>query len=155
MYRPNYLVLLLSHLIFIPFSYGQDNCYGNKSIAGYCTPLTYTDTTDSFSAPPKTSDCEATCVGINQDAGDWLVDFSTDAAGALHSMILYHCGFAVSRGDGTPEDAKFSLANQDILDLYDESLNRFGPLHDGAISASGTMECSGFNVNWYIKDLSA
>ncbi|KAI0801616.1 hypothetical protein GGR55DRAFT_469000 [Xylaria sp. FL0064] len=155
MYRPNILVVLLAHLILLPLSHGQDNCYGNKSIVGYCTPLTYTDTTNTFKAPPKTSDCEATCVGINQDPGDWLVDFSTDADGALHSMLLYHCGFAVSRGAGTPADAKFSLANQDILDLYDESLNRFGNLHNGAISATGTMQCSGYKVNWFIKDLYA
>ncbi|KAI0430270.1 hypothetical protein F5Y09DRAFT_232277 [Xylaria sp. FL1042] len=155
MYRPSILVVLLTHLIFLPLSHGQDNCYGNKSIAGYCTPLTYTDTTNNFSAPPKTSDCEATCVGINQDPGDWLVDFSTDADGALHSMLLYHCGFAVSRGEGTPRDAKFSLANQDILDLYDESLNRFGNLHNGGISATGTMQCGDFKINWFIKDLYA
>ncbi|KAI0814164.1 hypothetical protein GGR55DRAFT_498150 [Xylaria sp. FL0064] len=89
-----------------------------------------------------------------EDAGDWLVDFFTDADGARHSMILYHCGFAVSRGQGTPRDAKFSLVNQDILDLYDESLNRFGSLHNG-ISAEGTMLCDDLEINWYIQDLNA
>ncbi len=155
MYHPNILVILLGNLIFLPLSHEQDNCYGNKSIVGYCTPLTYTDTTDNFSAPPGTSDCEATCAGINQDAGDWLVDFSTDADDALHSMLLYHCGFAVSRGEGTPPDARFSLTNQDILDLYDESLNRFGGSHDGGLSAAGTMQCGDFEIKWYIQDLYA
>ncbi|KAI1348989.1 hypothetical protein F5Y01DRAFT_317189 [Xylaria sp. FL0043] len=40
-----------------------------------------------------------------EDAGDWLVDFSTDADGARYSMTLYHCGFAVSRSQGTLRDA--------------------------------------------------
>ncbi|KAI3321673.1 hypothetical protein HD806DRAFT_524121 [Xylariaceae sp. AK1471] len=133
----------------------QDSCYGDKSTAGYCTPLTYTDTTKDYKAPPTTSDCFDTCRGINQDAGDWSVDFNDDADGVHHSMILYHCGFAVSQGEGTPRDASFSLANQDILDLYDESINRFGADHGGQISAEGTMDCGGLNITWYIQDLYA
>ncbi|KAI0522075.1 hypothetical protein F5B22DRAFT_458159 [Xylaria bambusicola] len=155
MQHPSPLAILLGSLIVLPISHAQNNCYGNPSIEGYCTPLTFKDTTNDFSAPPMTSDCDATCFGINEDAGDWLVDFSTDANGAHHSMILYHCGFAVSRGQGTPRNAKFSLANQDILDLYDETLNRFGALHDGSISAQGTMLCGDFQINWYIQDLNA
>ncbi|TGJ80254.1 hypothetical protein E0Z10_g8500 [Xylaria hypoxylon] len=154
MYYHNILATLLSSLIFLPLCHTQNNCYGNKSIAGYCTPLTYTDSTGSFSAPPKTSDCQAACAGINQEFGDWLVDFSTEANGAHHGMLLYPCGFAVARGQDTPHNARFSVANQDILDLYDESLNRFAGLHHGSVSAEGTMQCSGFTIKWYIQDLS-
>ncbi|KAI0111268.1 hypothetical protein GGR51DRAFT_71690 [Nemania sp. FL0031] len=152
MYHANILAMLLGSLMFLGLSYAQDNCYGNKSIAGYCTPLTYVDTTGNFKAPPTTSDCQDTCFGINGDAGDWLVDFSTDANGAHHNMLLYPCGFAVAPGDGTPHNAKFSLANQDILDLYDESLNRFGKLHGGKISAQGTMQCGTLQIKWYIQN---
>ncbi|KAI0415722.1 hypothetical protein F5X98DRAFT_210011 [Xylaria grammica] len=154
MYYPNILIKLLSSLIYLSLCHAQNNCYGNKSIAGYCTPLTYTDTTSDFSAPPTTSDCQAACAGVNEDAGDWLVDFSTDANGANHSILLYPCGFAVARGEDTPSDARFSLANQDILDLYDESLNRFAGSHDGGVSAEGTMQCGDFEIKWYIQDLS-
>ncbi|KAI1277360.1 hypothetical protein F5Y07DRAFT_407829 [Xylaria sp. FL0933] len=81
-----------------------------------------------------------------EDAGDWPVDLSKDADGARHGMILYHCGFAVSRDQGTPRDAKFSLANQNILDLYGENLNRFRSLDNGAISAEGTMLCGNLGL---------
>ncbi|KAI0436757.1 hypothetical protein F4803DRAFT_207050 [Xylaria telfairii] len=156
MHHPRSLVMLLGSLVFfLSLSYAQDNCRGDQSIVGYCTPLTFTDTTTKFKAVPTTSDCQDTCRGINQDAGDWLVDFSKDADGALHDISLYYCGFAVSRGAGTPHNAKFSLANQDILDLYDESLNRFGSLHAGKISAQGTMLCGGLHINWFIQNLSA
>ncbi|KAF2965033.1 hypothetical protein GQX73_g8560 [Xylaria multiplex] len=147
--------MVLSSLIFLPLCHSQNNCYGNKSIAGYCTPLTYTDTTNDFTAPPTTSECQTTCAGINQDSGDWLVDFSIDNGGARHDMLLYPCGFAVARGEDTPRDARFSLANQDILDLYEETLSRFAGLHDGGVSAEGTMLCGDFEIKWYIQDLSA
>ncbi|KAI8631716.1 hypothetical protein F5Y19DRAFT_463392 [Xylariaceae sp. FL1651] len=135
--------------------FAQDQCWGNKSSPKYCTPLTYVDTTDTFKAPPTTSDCQDTCHTINEDAGDWEVDFSMDADDVHHSMILTHCGFAVGRGEGTPRNASFLLANQDILDLFDESINRFGPNHDGGISANGTMDCGDLHINWYIADLYA
>ncbi|KAI1363143.1 hypothetical protein F5Y08DRAFT_252716 [Xylaria arbuscula] len=153
MYLLSLLTTLLGSHAILSSALTQSNCYGNPSTVGYCTPLTYKDTTDDFSAPPTTIDCDSTCIGINEDAGDWLVDFSTDADGARHSMILYHCGFAVSRGESTSQDAKFSMANQDILDLYEESLNQFGSLHNGSISAEGTMVCEDLEVNWYIQDL--
>lgn len=156
MWRPHTLALLLGSLIFLPLSSAQNNCRGDKSIAGYCTPLTYRDTTDDFEAPPRALSCQDTCAGINADLGDWLVDFSADADGVQHRMLLYPCGFAVARGDGAPRDARLSLANQDILDLYDESLRRFGARHaDGRISAEGTMRCGDLVIKWYIEDLSA
>ncbi|KAI0196399.1 hypothetical protein F4808DRAFT_439941 [Astrocystis sublimbata] len=156
MHRPTAFVALLGSLtsFLSPCHAEVNNCLGDKSIVGYCTPLTYVDTTTHFAAPPTTSECQDTCRGINQDLGEWLVDFSMDADGVRHSISLYHCGFAVSRGDGVPHDASFSLKNQDILDLYDESLKRFGGLHKGKISAEGTMLCGDLHINWFIQDLS-
>lgn len=149
------LFSLLLPLLLSTTTQAQNNCLGNKSTAGYCTPLTFTDTTSQFAAPPTTSSCQDTCAGVNGDAGDWLVDFSTDASGAVHPMLLYPCGFAVAAGAGTPKDARFSVANQDILDLYDESLLKFGGAHAGRISAQGTMMCGDFEIKWFIEDLNA
>jgi hypothetical protein len=156
-YPGSILTLLLFPILLalITPAGAQDACYGDKSTTGYCTPLTYRDVTDEYDAPPTTGDCYDACRGVGQDAGDWLVDFADDADGVHHSMILYHCGFAVGQGEGTPRDARFSLANQDILDLYDESVNRFAALHGGRVSAEGTMECAGLNVTWYVQDLYA
>ncbi|KAI0401692.1 hypothetical protein F4802DRAFT_419513 [Xylaria palmicola] len=155
-------VLLGSSLLSFPApsrAAQPDNCRGDKSAAGYCTPLTFKDTTAGFAAPPVTADCQATCASINADLGDWLVDFSTDGNQSgdarFHDIVLHHCGFAVARGPGTPADARFFLANQDILDLYDETIHRFGGLHQGGISAEGTMRCGELLIKWYIQELYA
>ncbi|KAI1177777.1 hypothetical protein F4777DRAFT_576593 [Nemania sp. FL0916] len=154
MHHSNILAIFLGSLMFFHLSYAQDYCYGNKSIAGYCTPLTYTDTTSKFTSPPTTGNCQDACRGVITDAGDWSVDFATAGSG-IHGMLLYPCGFGVTRGKDTPANANFLMANQDIIDLYDESINRFGGKHGGKISAEGTMNCSNYLVNWYIQDLNA
>ncbi|GAP87999.2 putative glycoside hydrolase family 18 protein [Rosellinia necatrix] len=150
----------------------QNNCRGDASAAGYCTPLTFTDATAGFASPPTTRDCQDACAGVNGDAGDWLVDFSADqkpttnsssssssssASGGSdgrHDMLLYRCGFAVAPGAGTPADARLTLANRDILALYDGSLARFGAAHGGRVAARGTMLCAGgLEIEWFIQDL--
>ncbi|KAI1199765.1 hypothetical protein F5X97DRAFT_295342 [Nemania serpens] len=153
MYHPNIAVMLLGGLAFLRLSHAQNNCYADKSLRGYCTPLTYTDTTGSIQGLPTTLDCQDSCAGVIRDPTDWLVDFSTAADGAQHGMLYYHCGFAISQGKGTPHNAKIFLANQDIIAVYNETINRFGGLHGGKISAEGTMQCDGLEVNWFIEDL--
>lgn len=143
-------LLILPGCSATPFA---DNCAGTPSIAGYCTPLTYKDTTGNFAASPTTGDCQNTCIGVNTDAGDWAVDFSDVAEGGRKSLLLYPCGFAVARGDGMPHSATIKMTNQDILDLYEGSIKRFGGAHGGKISAEGTMTCGSYNVKWYIQKL--
>ncbi|KAI1263486.1 hypothetical protein F5Y18DRAFT_394576 [Xylariaceae sp. FL1019] len=151
MHHLTLLLTLLSSLLLIPLSLAQDQCLGNKADAGYCTPLTYVDTTLSAKSAPTTTDCEDTCHGVNSDAGDWLVDFGYEGNGGLHPMLAWPCAFALQPGNSSFNNASFDMANQDILDLYDESINRFGPLHDGKISAEGTMMCQGVLARWFIK----
>ncbi|KAI1111634.1 hypothetical protein F5Y14DRAFT_305613 [Nemania sp. NC0429] len=156
MYHPNITALLLGGLAFLGLSHAQKNCFllTEKSFARYCTPLTFKDTTGgSVQGLPTASDCQDACRGVVGDPSDWLIDFSTAADGAQHSMLYYHCGFAISQGKGTPHDAKIWLANQDLIAVYNGTLSRFGGLHGGKISAEGTMECDGLEVNWFIEDL--
>ncbi|KAI0599491.1 hypothetical protein F4775DRAFT_591281 [Biscogniauxia sp. FL1348] len=128
-----------------------DACTGNQADAGYCTTLTYVDRTDATAGAPTTSDCQATCRGVLQDPGDWIVQFAGVPAGGRHQMLGYACGFSVGRGDGEPADLSFSMANQDILDILDEVTRRFGGAHGGgAVAAEGTMECQGHVAKWYV-----
>ncbi|KAI1634769.1 hypothetical protein F4809DRAFT_651665 [Biscogniauxia mediterranea] len=127
-----------------------DACTGNKADAGYCTTLTYVDRTLSASGAPTTADCQATCRGVLQDPGDWIVEFEGVPAGGRHQMLGYACGFSVARGDGEPADLTFSMTNQDILDIIDEATQRFGGAHGGAVAAEGTMQCQGHVAKWYI-----
>ncbi|KAI2605361.1 putative necrosis-inducing factor-domain-containing protein [Hypoxylon fragiforme] len=147
------LPALLALCQAIPASLDQEPqnsfCAGDKSVAGFCTALTYTDKTDS--ASPTTSNCEDTCRGILSDAGDWGVDFAGRPAGWRDNMYIGACEFSVSREkDGDASAFAFSMKNQDILDLVDESIDRFAGKHGNKVKAEGTMNCQGHVVRWYV-----
>ncbi|KAI1502019.1 hypothetical protein F5X99DRAFT_170734 [Biscogniauxia marginata] len=123
-------------------------CTGDKSIAGYCTTLTLLDRTNP-SVSPSTSQCQDTCAAVLQDPSDWNVDFAGKPDGYRQPMLGHDCGFSVSRGDGEPANLRFSMRNQDILDIIDEAVNRFGGAN-GRVGAEGTMNCEGHIAKWYI-----
>ncbi|KAI1455533.1 putative necrosis-inducing factor-domain-containing protein [Annulohypoxylon moriforme] len=128
----------------------QDACAGDKSVAGYCTPLTYNDVTKSDS-PVTTTDCLSTCSSILSDAGDWGVDFRGQPAGFVDGMFLSGCKFGIARETDTDTSQfEFNVANQDIVDVIDESIKRFGGSHGGKLSAEGTMNCEGHIVRWLV-----
>lgn len=128
----------------------QDACSGNKADAGYCTPLTYNDVTTS-STSITTSNCQSTCASILADAGDWGVDFRGQPAGYIDGMFLSGCKFGIAREtDSDTSQFSFDVANQDIVDVIDESIKRFGSSHGGKLSAEGTMTCQGHTVRWFV-----
>ncbi|KAI1391880.1 putative necrosis-inducing factor-domain-containing protein [Hypoxylon trugodes] len=129
-----------------------DSCAGDKSVAGYCTPISYTDvTTSSSSSAPSSSDCQQTCQSILTDAGDWGVDFTGQPAGYRDEMYLGKCGFGIAREtDSDTSQFSFSVNNQDIVDVVGESINRFAGQHGGKVKAEGTMNCSGHVVRWFV-----
>ncbi|KAI1098127.1 putative necrosis-inducing factor-domain-containing protein [Jackrogersella minutella] len=132
-----------------PLSPRQDSCGGDKSIAGYCTPLTYTDQTNSSSIPATA--CQHTCQSILTDAGDWGVDFTGQPAGYRDEMFLGTCGFGIAREtDADTSQYSFSVANQDILDIIDESIKMFADKHGAKVKAEGTMNCEGHVVRWFV-----
>ncbi|KAI0010915.1 putative necrosis-inducing factor-domain-containing protein [Xylariaceae sp. FL0662B] len=136
----------------ISFASAQDYCWGNKSAAGYCTPGEYIDRTSTAASPPSRDDCYHTCSGIQTDAGDWSVDFRGQPAGYKDLMLVYDCGFAVSRESDTDTSGfEFSMHNQDILDLIDEAVNRFADKHGGKVAAEGTMTCGDHTARWYVE----
>jgi hypothetical protein len=60
------------------------------------------------------------------------------------------CGFSMGRAPGQPQDYEFSMNNQDIVDIYDEVIKRFAPLHGGRVAAEGIVRCGGFEATWYV-----
>ncbi|KAI0886292.1 uncharacterized protein GGS22DRAFT_160493 [Annulohypoxylon maeteangense] len=149
--HPSTLLLALAGLTTaLPSLFAQqDACAGDKSTAGYCTPLTYNDVTQSTSV--TTTSCESTCSSVLADAGDWGVDFRAQPAGYVDGMFLSGCRFGIAREtDADTEGFEFSVANQDIVDLIGESIKRFGGAHGGKVSAEGTMLCEGHTVRWFV-----
>lgn len=130
----------------------QDACAGDKSTAGYCNTLSYTDRTGTLStSAPSSSDCQQTCRGVLGDAGDWGVDFTDRPAGYRDNLYLGPCEFGISREtDGDNAEFEFSMHNQDIVDVIDEVIKRYAGQHDGRVQAEGTMECSDHVVRWYV-----
>ncbi|KAI0390713.1 hypothetical protein F5Y17DRAFT_47586 [Xylariaceae sp. FL0594] len=128
-----------------------DSCLGTPTNVGYCTPLTYTDTTGVYPGNPTTADCLNTCAGVS---GDCSVAFTGQDGGGLRKLVLRRpCGFAIAWGDsGNPPETTVTMNSQDILDLFEESLNRFGGAHGGRIAAEGTMTCGGRNIRWFIRN---
>lgn len=123
-------------------------CTGDKTVVGYCTPDTWTAQPINSSAPTN-DECQDACQGVASDAGDWFANLTGIAAGARRSVVGYPCQFALGRGPGQADPLEFSFANQDILDIYDRVISRFGS--SGRTAATGTMTCEGKKVQWVRK----
>lgn len=57
----------------------------------------------------------------------------------------------MGRASGQPQDYRFDMHNQDIVDILDEVSQRFGPLHGGRVAAEGTIRCQGFEATWAVE----
>jgi hypothetical protein len=63
------------------------------------------------------------------------------------------CGFGIGVAPGQPKAYQFSMSNQDIVNIYDEVVKRFAPLHGGRVAAEGIVKCEGFEATWYVDYL--
>lgn len=140
-YTPTLLVTLL---LLLPAQAQAQFCRGDPTITGYCTPLTWIDTTIPTS--PAIEQCNNRCSGISNDAGDWMAQFAGKSDAYRDNMVGGPCAFAMSRGSNTTGD--LFLHNQDILDLYYGAIERFGG--GGRVAARGAMTCQGMKVNWFL-----
>ncbi|KAI0126819.1 hypothetical protein BJ170DRAFT_596388 [Xylariales sp. AK1849] len=122
-------------------------CTGDQSIVGYCTPETWTALPINSSAPTN-AECQDACQGVNSDAGDWFANLTGIADNERRTVVGYPCQFALGRGPGQVDPLEFSFANQDILDIYDGVISRFGS--SGRTAATGTMVCEGKQVTWWV-----
>lgn len=125
------------------------SCTGDPAVAGYCTPETWEDRTTADAPPVEgRSGCEDACKGVASDGGDWFANLTGAAPGEKRSVVGYDCAFSLGRGPGQADPLAFSLANQDILDIYRGAIERFAK--DGRLAATGTMRCEGMEVTWWI-----
>jgi hypothetical protein len=51
----------------------------------------------------------------------------------------------------TSHEFNFDMNNQDIVDIIDEAIKRFAPLHGGKVAAEGRVRCDGHEAMWYIS----
>lgn len=61
------------------------------------------------------------------------------------------CDFSMGRAPGQPTDYQFPMHNEDIVDIIDEAIRRFAPLHGGRVAAEGIVRCNGFEGTYYIN----
>jgi hypothetical protein len=66
-------------------------------------------------------------------------------------MVGSPCGFSMGRAPGQSMDYQFSMNNQDIVDILDEVVKRFAPLHGDRVAAEGRVRCEGFEGMWYVN----
>lgn len=126
-------------------------CEGNKTHTGYCDIISSIDRTTATANPPKIKDCLESCHGTLADAGDWIVSFIGQPAGYIDHLSTGPCSFSIGRGNGEPLDYSFFMDNQDIVDIHDEVIKKFGGLHSGRVAAEGTMVCQGHQATWTIN----
>jgi hypothetical protein len=144
---------MLAFYLVLPLIAGlaaaQNPCTGDPSITGYCTPLTW-DAEPQNDTDPTVDDCGYACrIGVAGDAGDWAADLTGSADGERRRVVGFPCEFAIGRGPGQADPIRFSMANQDILDIYAGVIDRFNS-STGRVAGSGTMTCEGLLIRWWV-----
>ncbi|KAI7774988.1 Killer toxin subunits alpha/beta [Diaporthe eres] len=102
-------------------------------------------------ASPEVEDCKTIIKNIE---GDGSTEFTHRITG--HREILKHgsCRFGIERTGGTGGAVEFRVGGQDVIDVINEAIKRFGG--GGRVGAKGVMPCSGttagtkVNVEWGI-----
>jgi hypothetical protein len=136
------LIVSLSSLVR-----AQDYCGVNTGEAPYCTPQTWVAEPINSTAP-TIAECQDACRGVESDAGDWEADLTGSADGERRTVVGYPCQFALGRGPGQADPIQVTYANQDILNIYEGVIQRFGS--SGQTAATGTMICQGKLLRWWI-----
>lgn len=101
-----------------------------------CGDSTFVDQTSN--ASPKVSDCQQIVRNIQGTDGEWGVE---NAIGAQHQLVQFgECKFGV-QGQGKNGNVHFKVGAQDIVDIINDSIQRFGG--SGRVGAKGVMSCRG------------
>ncbi|KAH0426127.1 glycosylhydrolase family 18-6 [Colletotrichum camelliae] len=105
---------------------GIDNC-GDSSFEN-----------QSSGASPKVEDCRQIIKNIE---GDGRTEWTTQVALGQRAIARFgSCRFGVEATD-VSGNADFRVGGQDVIDIINESINRFGG--NGRVGAKGTMKCNG------------
>ncbi|KAL6709335.1 hypothetical protein ACN47E_001742 [Coniothyrium glycines] len=143
------ITLLPACLTTAHFTRQVNQCAGNKNTIGHCETLTFIDRTASTPNAPTPAQCQSTCRDLFTDAGDWIVDFKGQPEGYRQNMLNSACRFSMGRAPGAPRNYQFYMDNQDIADIIDEAVKRFG--EGGKVAAEGLVRCDGLEATWYIS----
>ncbi|WEW59000.1 hypothetical protein PRK78_004468 [Emydomyces testavorans] len=111
----------------------------------HCDSSTFEDQTSG--ASPPVSDCLQIVKNIQGTGGEWEVE---NALGQQHQLVQFgKCRFGV-QGKGKDGNVDFHVGAQDIIDIINDSVKRFGG--SGKVGSTGTMQCRGTvkkqNVEW-------
>jgi hypothetical protein len=113
-------------------------CYIKPSISD-CQDSSFIDQTSG--ASPSVADCQGIVKNIQGTQGEWEVE---NAFGTQHQLVEYgECKFGI-QGLNKKGNVNFHIGAQDIVDLINESIKRFGG--SGKVGAKGQMDCKG-NIN--------
>lgn len=112
-----------------------------------CGASTFVDQTSG--ASPPVSDCRALIKKI-QDRSEPTDHEIENAIGSQHQIEEYgECKFGV-QGSGKHGNIDFHVGGQDIIDLINDSINKYGS--SGRVGAKGSMSCKGTvkdqDVDW-------
>ncbi|KAI8217095.1 hypothetical protein K4K53_009486 [Colletotrichum sp. SAR 10_77] len=118
---------------------GKDHC-GDSSFGNHASDVS-----------PKVNDCQQI---IRTIEGDASTEFTHRITGHCQILEFGSCHFGIGRTGGTGGAVEFRVGGQDVIDVINESIKRFGG--GGRIGAKGIMPCSGttagtkVNVEWGI-----
>ncbi|KAM7214753.1 hypothetical protein V8F06_009825 [Rhypophila decipiens] len=118
---------------------GKDHC-GNSDFENKTSP-----------GSPLVSDCEQIIRNIE---GDGSTQFTHRITGHREILDSGSCHFGIQRTGGTGGTVEFRVGGQDVIDIINESIKRYGG--GGRVGARGVMPCSGVtagtkvNVEWGI-----
>ncbi|OIW34308.1 hypothetical protein CONLIGDRAFT_688063 [Coniochaeta ligniaria NRRL 30616] len=103
-----------------------------------CGDSTFEDHTSD--ASPLAADCLHIAKNIDL-GGRWHVAAFLGVAGGQHQLVEWGtCAFGV---EPVGYGGTYDLGNLDIIDLIDDSVNRFAKLHGGKVGSAGEMRCFG------------
>ncbi|KAL2166323.1 hypothetical protein VTG60DRAFT_2930 [Thermothelomyces hinnuleus] len=116
---------------------GRDRCGGDS---------TFEDQTSD--ASPLVSDCLQIIRNIEGDAS---TEFTHRITGHREILSYGTCHFGIERTGGTGGAVEFKVGGQDVIDLINDAVNKFGG--NGKIGAKGVMPCDGTTVGTTVNVL--
>lgn len=93
-------------------------------------------------ASPLVDDCKQIIKNIEEDAS---TDWQHGITGHREIVKYGSCAFGIQRTGGTGGAVMFKVGGQDVIDIINESIKRFGG--GGRVGAKGVMSCAGTTVN--------
>jgi hypothetical protein len=102
----------------------------------HCQISSFIDQTSD--ASPPVEDCKQIIKNIEGDGG---ATWTTGISGQRQLVSYGECKFGVQSKSGADGNVTFKVGSQDIIDLINEAIKRFGG--GGKVGAKGIVDCDG------------